>query len=173
VGLAVKNPPGRPVIEIDWKKVDDAVKCQCTCEEVAGKLGISTDTLIKRIQEKDGGIYSGFTAYSESKKKAGLSTLRESQFYYALKGNSSLLCKLGDVYLGQAQKQDHLPPNDALLNIVDQLTLENQSLKEQLDALKRQANQVICGSDSTVQHLGGGDESGQDIHINPEASDSS
>jgi|SRR5271170_3768750 len=152
-----KNPPGRQLIEIDWNKVDTLIRHQCTGEEVAGELGICYDTLVSRIQEKDNGIYSGFSEYASSKKSSGKARLRSSQFAKALKGDSKMLDKLGDVYLGQARKETELPPNEPTLMDLHNVLGENKSLKEQLeqlqkefDAFKSQADPLIPTSDQTL-----------------------
>ena len=49
-----KNPGGRPKIEIDYGLVERLAHIQCTGEEIASTLGISYDTLERRIKEKYG-----------------------------------------------------------------------------------------------------------------------
>lgn len=172
----IKNPPGRPFIDVDWKIVDGLLRHQCTCEEIAGELGISADTLTNRIKEKDGGIYSGFSEYAASKKLSGKARLRSTQFAQALEGNTRMLDKLGDVYLGQSKEQEHLPPHDKNLEMEHLVILQQQeilSLKEQLDALKPKTDSIICGSNETIQHLDRSNTGWKDVYFNSEAGPSS
>jgi hypothetical protein len=155
--MTESNPAGRPKIEVDWSKVDKSIQAQCPLEEVAGAVGVSVDTLVLRIKEKDGGIYPSFTAYAVNKKAEGKFLLRAKQYQQAMNGNTRMLDKLGDVYLGQARKEIEVPPNHEELSSLHQDLDENKSLKEQLeklkkefDAFKSQTNPVISTSDQTI-----------------------
>lgn len=94
---------GRPLIKIDWKKVQSLCKIQCTGEEIAGVLGIDYDTLNNAlIREKD----TTFSDYFKKHSAGGRFSLRRRQFKIAEEGNPTMLIWLGKQYLGQKEKQE-------------------------------------------------------------------
>jgi hypothetical protein len=98
----------RPRIEINWKVFDALCAVQCTQEEIAAHLKVSTDT-IERACRRD--KKQGFADYFSTKRKIGWSSLRKRQYTEAMKGNPTLLIWLGKQYLGQRDKIEHGGPN--------------------------------------------------------------
>lgn len=74
---------------------------QCTGEEIAGVLGISYDTLIRRIQEKG---YADFAEYLAEKGAEGKRSLRRRQWSEAMGGSTTMLIWLGKQMLGQTDR---------------------------------------------------------------------
>jgi methylphosphotriester-DNA--protein-cysteine methyltransferase len=97
-----KNLGGRPVKDIDFKLLDVLCAAQCTAEEIATYLGVSEDTLGRRIKEK---FDIGFAEYFSKKRAAGFASLRSSQFKLA-KTNATMSIWLGKQYLGQKDRPD-------------------------------------------------------------------
>lgn len=114
-----KRPAGRPRIEIDFTLLDNLCYVQCTEEEIASVLGVSVDTLARRVQEETG---KGFAEYFAEKRAGGRMSLRRRQFTTAMgrdpivvdgelisegnKPNPTMLIWLGKQYLGQSDKNE-------------------------------------------------------------------
>lgn len=92
---------GRPIIEIDLKLVKKLCEIQCTGEEIAGVLGVSYDTLVRRIKESEQG---GFAEYYKKNSQVGKASLRRLQWGSATKGSVPMQIWLGKQYLGQKDK---------------------------------------------------------------------
>ncbi|HEY5125304.1 MAG TPA: hypothetical protein VIK14_16355 [Ignavibacteria bacterium] len=96
---------GRPKAEIDFKKVDDYLKAQCSGAAIAGILGIHPDTLYKAIEDKYKLVFS---AYSALKKAEGKEILRKSLWDSAIKGNVPISIWLSKQYLGMSESLEKL-----------------------------------------------------------------
>jgi hypothetical protein len=104
--MTVKKEPkknGRPLIEIDWKKVDAMCQIQCTGDEIASVLDIDYSTL-ERACKREHKV--GFAEYIGQKKLGGKASLRRNQWKAAEKGNPTMLIWLGKNYLGQKDSMD-------------------------------------------------------------------
>ena len=100
------NKGGRPKIEFsdkEWGYIENLCGLMCTGEEIAGFLGVSYDTLEKRIREVHD---CSFTDYYKRHSAKGRVSLRRSQFKAAEGGNATMLVWLGKQYLGQTDKVD-------------------------------------------------------------------
>lgn len=108
---------GRPKIEIDWSLVQRLCNIHCTGEEIASILGISYDTLQRRVQEE----YScGFADYYKKAAASGKMSLRRKQFESALDGNTTMLVWLGKNILGQKDAPENgSDRQDININIVN------------------------------------------------------
>lgn len=93
----------RPLIEINYKTVDNLCAIQCTGEEIASVLNIDYDTLASAVKRD---FHVSFSDYIEQKRKTGKSSLRRSQWKVADSGNPTMLIWLGKQYLGQRDKHD-------------------------------------------------------------------
>lgn len=112
---------GRPLISIDWKKVDQLLISGCRGTEVASFLGIHKDTLYDRcVKEKN----MSFSDYSAQKRQKGDSLLKHKQFQIGMEGNTTMLVWLGKQRL--KQKENPQTADDF-----------NGSLAELLDLLKK------------------------------------
>lgn len=92
---------GRPPKAIDWKIVDNMCAIQCTCEEIADVIGMSTDTLVRNCKKEYG---LTFAEYFKKNSANGKMSLRRKQFSVAMKGSIPMLIWLGKNYLGQSDK---------------------------------------------------------------------
>lgn len=100
---------GRPRKELEeinvngWKLLDSLIIWSAHSEYIAEQLGISEDTLSKRIKEQSG---LTFTEYRNKKKEAIRINLFKKQYDEAMKGNTALLIWLGKNECGQSDKQE-------------------------------------------------------------------
>lgn len=100
---------GRPRIELEeitvdgWALLDSLILWSAHSEYIADELGISEDTLSKRIKEKTG---LTFTEYRHKKKEKIRMNLRRKQYDEAINGNATLLIWLGKNELGQTDKSE-------------------------------------------------------------------
>ncbi len=99
---------GRPKKAIDYELVSKLAMIQCTEEEIAGILDISTRTL-QRDEE--------FCRIYHTKKEAGRSSLRRQQWKTAEAGNPTMQIWLGKQYLDQKDKQEIGQHNTGDINI--------------------------------------------------------
>ncbi len=127
--------------DINWDVVERMMEAGSSGIEISGVFDMHHDTFYSRFQKE---YNTSFALASQNKKETGKGRLREAQFRYALKGNTALLIRLGEVHLGQGQKVD-IAPNDEKLD--DQLAdsklqgeLEQYKL-DQADYLKWKALQ--------------------------------
>ncbi|WPY01511.1 hypothetical protein Trichorick_01424 (plasmid) [Candidatus Trichorickettsia mobilis] len=88
-------------IEIDFKLVQKLCEIQCTGEEIASVLGVSYDTLVRRIKEQG---YDNFAEYYKKNSQVGKASLRRMQWGSAAKGNVPMQIWLGKQFLGQKDK---------------------------------------------------------------------
>lgn len=86
--------------EIDFALLDDMIGIFCTGEECANILGVSYDTLEKRIKKE---FKLSFTEYYEQKRGKGKESLRRRQFKMTAH-NPAMCIWLGKQYLGQEDK---------------------------------------------------------------------
>lgn len=101
-----KSKMGRPRRDLDtmeftgWDILDAEIKWASE-EYVAEKLGISVDTLARRIKERFG---LTFAEYKKKKEESIKSNLRKKQYDVAMSGNVTMLIWLGKQLLGQSEK---------------------------------------------------------------------
>ena len=118
---------GRPKANIDWKRVDHLLTCQCDGVGIAGILGVSADTLYRACQEEHN---IGFADYSAQKKSEGKELLRAKQFETAMNGNVTMQIWLGKQHLNQKDRKD-MTSNDQTLGM--SITVETPDEKKQLE----------------------------------------
>lgn len=104
-------PAGRPKKEIDYESVEKLAKIQCTQEEIANFLDISTRTLLRDDKFKE--IY-------ERGKECGKASLRRIQWKHAEK-SASMAIFLGKQYLGQ---KDNVEVTNNEISKLDELLKE-------------------------------------------------
>ena len=95
-------PAGRPKKEIDYTAVEKLANIQCTQEEIASFLGISTRTLQRDEQ---------FMELFNKGRESGKMSLRRIQWKHAEK-SASMAIWLGKQYLGQTDKIENTNKND-------------------------------------------------------------
>jgi len=125
---------GRKKIEIDWDIVDEKLSHFCEGTEVAEHLGISFDTLERRIREE---FIVDFAEYKRQKRAKGEMNLRELQIKSAKDGSITMLIWLGKQYLGQTDKSDHTSGGDKIqpLNITVTKEENTEKYKKHLEKL--------------------------------------
>lgn len=87
----------RPKIEIDYNLCETLAKIQCTQEEIANVLGVSTRTL-QRDEE--------FCRIYKKGMEQGKMSIRRQQFKSAENGNVTMQIWLGKQYLGQRDRSE-------------------------------------------------------------------
>ena len=95
-----KHPGGRPRLTFDLRLVEDLGKIQSTHSELAAVLGVSIETVKRRLKEDP-----EFCAAYEKGLENGKSSLRRIQWKSALGGNTTMQIWLGKQYLGQQDRQ--------------------------------------------------------------------
>lgn len=94
---------GRPRVEIDMEQLRNLARIHATAEEAADFLGVSPDTIDRRLKEAGEG---GFAEFYKRHQGAGRASLRRAQWQVAQNGNPTMLIWLGKQYLDQTDKQD-------------------------------------------------------------------
>lgn len=105
-----KRGRGRPRIEVDVDLLAKLCQLQCTAEECAHVLGLSVDTIDRRLKEEG---WDGFEAFAGENNSMGKVSLRRSQFQLASAGNATMLIWLGKQWLGQKDKIEDEDEEDA------------------------------------------------------------
>lgn len=115
-----KKGRGRPLIEVNWQRVDDMLKCQASGEIIADLIGVDYKTLERRCKREQG---KKFGEYAKQKKQVGKNLIRMKMLKKALSGDTALLIFLSKNWLGMADKpQDLETRREIVLNYsVDKL----------------------------------------------------
>lgn len=100
---SAKTKGGRPKVAIDMDQLKSMVEIQCTAEECAQVLGVSSDTIDRRLKEKTG---QGFAEFYKKHSAGGKASLRRFQWKSAQGGNVSMQIWLGKQMLGQTDKSE-------------------------------------------------------------------
>lgn len=103
MGKKQKCRQGEKHIPIDWNMVNKLCGIQCTAEEIASALDISSDTLYRACLRIHGVT---FAEYFKLKKGGGKVSLRRMQWLTAQKGNPTMQIWLGKQYLDQKDKHE-------------------------------------------------------------------
>ena len=91
-----RKPMGRPRLEFDPRQVEELGKIQSTHSELAAVLGVSLDTIKRRLKDD-----AEFCTVYEKGLENGKSSLRRLQWKAALGGNITMQIWLGKQYLAQ------------------------------------------------------------------------
>src|SRR4051812_32886889 len=100
------NTQGRPPKPFDWDLLGKLAQLPIRAEDIGYTMGLSVDTISRRIKEKLG---KTFAEYMDQKRSRLRSSLMGKQFDLALAGNVTMLIWLGKQYLEQKEKVDHPP----------------------------------------------------------------
>lgn len=99
-----KNKGGRPPKDVDMEVLKNACRVGCTAEECAAILGVSPDTIDRRLKDQG---WSGFADYFKTHFEKTKMSLRHAQLQAAIQGaNPTMMIWLGKQYLGQRDKAD-------------------------------------------------------------------
>lgn len=117
---------GRIQLEIDWNKLDRLLEAGCDLMQACGALGISHDTMHRRLKEKG----TDFANYAKDKRSKGDGLLLISQMKKALEGNTQMLIWLGKNRLGQ--KENTSSENEMNRNLLKQFLeeIKNVSIEQ-------------------------------------------
>ncbi len=101
--IKIKNKSGpkgptKPLTDDDFKKLIALIRIHCTSKEVCSVLGMSRDTLNRRLKSRG---EHDFSTLFEKYRDEGKASLRRLQWKSAESGNTSLLIWLGKQYLDQ------------------------------------------------------------------------
>lgn len=124
----------RPRKELSWGDVDKLCGLQCTEEEIAQFLGVSSDTLARSCKRDQ---RMSFAEYFAQKRGLGRVSLRRAQWQAAQKGNPTLLIWLGKQYLNQRDRSlhEHSGPDGKPIESFNKSTLTDEELDLKLTAL--------------------------------------
>lgn len=138
--LKSKKKDGRPKLSLEdmvftgWDQLDQLI-LWATQEYCAEKLGISADTLTRRIKEK---FNITFAEYKHKRKETLRINLLKKQYDVAMNGNTTMLIWLGKNELGQSDKI--ISKNEH--TVQDERVKLDMSKKEKLEMLKLFKNKV-------------------------------
>lgn len=113
---------GRPRIEFDektWATIEECARIHCTESEIAGILGVSIDTIDRRVNEEHN---QTFAAYIKRFADQGRKSLRRAQWAAAEAGNPTMLVWLGKQHLAQRDQPEQSRndvPQSVEVRIVD------------------------------------------------------
>jgi hypothetical protein len=101
-----KGEGGRPKIpDPDWDELQRLARVHCTGDDCAYVLGISYDTLSRRVQEK----YSiSFADYLKKEKEFGKSSLRKAMMNAVIKGSVPMMIWLSKNWLGMRDNPEEI-----------------------------------------------------------------
>ena len=117
-----KEKPGVKPLVVDLSRLPALCRIQATAEECASVLGISQDTLERRLRTEHGCTFAEFYARHSAPGKC---SLRRMQWKLARSGNATMLIWLGKQWLGQTDKVEHAEdeasahPVQVVVNVVD------------------------------------------------------
>lgn len=99
---------GRPKSEFLWDVFEKvcAMPIYKSQDEIAERMGVSKDTIERRIKERFGDDAPTFAAFIEQQQSAFRESILGAQHTTAKKGNPALLIWLGKQYLGQKDKME-------------------------------------------------------------------
>ena len=86
-----------------WQLLESLIIWSAHAEYIADQLGVSEDTLSRRIKEKHG---VSFAEYRNKQKEKIRINLAKKQYDVAMSGNPTLLIWLGKNELGQSDKNE-------------------------------------------------------------------
>ena len=101
-----KKKTGRPRQTVDWKQVDDLLKYGANGKQVAARLGIHYDTLVKHLAQ-DKPSYANFSEYIREKRSVGDTLLLEAMYKNANENeDKTMQVWLSKNRLGYTDKQE-------------------------------------------------------------------
>lgn len=102
--------------EKEFDQLVNMIRIQCTAQEICGILGMSEDTLGRRIAERNIEGVKNFADLYKKHSGEGKASLRRMQWKAAEAGNPTMLVWLGKNMLDQRDKveQDHLSSDGSM-----------------------------------------------------------
>lgn len=107
--MAKRGPkgPSKPMTDKEFEQLVNMIRIQCTAQEICEVLGMSEDTLGRRIAERQIEGVKNFADLYKKHQGEGKASLRRAQWKAAQDGNPTMLVWLGKQVLGQKDKMDH------------------------------------------------------------------
>jgi AraC-like DNA-binding protein len=112
---------GRPRVEIDMDTLRQLVMIQCTATECASVLGVSVDTIDRRLKEEFG---MNFAEFFEKHSGEGKASLRRMQWKSAKDGNVTMQIWLGKQLLEQRDKHAVTGDNGDPIETINRIRIE-------------------------------------------------
>lgn len=133
----LKHKPYSKVDFINWELVASAFQANCSCSEVASKLGMHPETLAKAITKK---FKVPMVEYVMQRRQEGDLLLKMKIFQVAMSGDRTMLKFVGSTRLGMVERHEVEIVN--IPQISWSQTLEIQEVKEvtQLNELNETVN---------------------------------
>lgn len=158
------NPGGRPLIPIDWKKVDQLLMAGCLGTEIAAFFAMVPNTFYERVENEYG---MKFTQFRQEKLAKGDALLRAKQYEKALAGDNTNLIWLGKQRLGQREPEplQQVSKNDAAIDLSLKIIKdpENQVKAEEVNGAKQETALQHTASGCAIQHMDRSGTVGEDI----------
>ncbi len=132
-----KHPGGRPRLTFDLRMVEDLGKIQSTHSELAAVLGVSVDTVERRLKDDE-----EFCGAYEKGLENGRSSLRRIQWKAALGGNTTMQIWLGKQYLGQRDSRQEIDYRDQTETVHQVQGLTVEELRALIGVLASQPDTV-------------------------------
>jgi len=95
--------PTKPMSDKEFEQLIGMIRIQCTRDEISSVLGMSDDTLNRRLDERG---EENFAALFKKHSGEGKSSLRRNQWKSAQDGNVTMQIWLGKQMLGQRDKSE-------------------------------------------------------------------
>lgn len=107
--MAKRGPkgPSKPMSDDDFDTLIGLIRIQCTAAEICDVLGMSEDTLGRRIAEREIEGVKNFADLFKRHQSHGKTSLRREQWKAAQDGNVTMLIWLGKQMLNQKDKVDN------------------------------------------------------------------
>lgn len=127
----------RPQKEIKWEVVLARMQAGNTAKQICQHHHVDTDTFYRRFKQEFG---CSFGDYSAAERDLGNGNVAFMQYTKAMQGNTSMLLRLGDEWLGQgAPKVQNLAANQPTIDyehIIMELQNKIATLIENADKSK-------------------------------------
>lgn len=124
----IKKRSGRPKIKLDYELIEKLSHIQCTQEEIADVLDVSTKTL-QRDRE--------FSRIYKKGMQSGKVSIRRLQWKSAEKGNVPMLIFLGKQYLGQGEGMGEEQLPIPTVNVIVDTTSQTLKIKKKTKKSKQ------------------------------------
>lgn len=115
--------PMKPMTDRDFGQLVNMIRIQCTAEEICSVLGISEDTLGRRIAEREIDGVRNFADLYKKHQGEGRASLRRAQWKAAQDGNPTMLIWLGKQVLGQKDKHELSGPDGGAIPVKIERTI--------------------------------------------------
>lgn len=110
--------PSKELSDKDFATLVSMIRIQCTAKEICGVLGMSEDTLSRRIREREIEGVRNFAELYRQHQSEGMVSLRRAQWKSAIENQNVVMQKfLGTQILGQSEKKEVSGPDGAAIPV--------------------------------------------------------